>query len=134
MASGNLEFVRSLYADWERGDYSSAEWAAPDIEYVVADGPTPGRWTGLGGMADGTREFLSAWENYRAEVEEYRELDDERVLIFLTYRGRGKLSGVELEQVGGKGAHVVHIRNGKVTRLVRYLIRDHALTDLGLSA
>jgi ketosteroid isomerase-like protein len=129
----NLDLVRSIYADWERGDYSSAEWADPKIEYVIADGPTPGSWTGLGGMAEGTREFLSAWEDYRAEVEDYRELDDERVLVLLRYRGRGKLSRVELEQVGGEGgAHLVHIHEGKVTRLVRYFNRDQAFADLGL--
>jgi hypothetical protein len=51
--------------------------------------PAPGSWTGLGGMAEGTREFLSAWEDYRAKVEEYRELDDERVLVLVRASGRG---------------------------------------------
>jgi ketosteroid isomerase-like protein len=51
MASANLELVRWIYTAWERGDYRSADWADPDIEYVQLDGPAPGSWIGLGGLA-----------------------------------------------------------------------------------
>jgi len=40
--SPNVELVRSIIEAWERGDYSSAEWAHPEIEYVFADGPLDG--------------------------------------------------------------------------------------------
>src|SRR2546427_10299683 len=101
--SENLDLVRSIYADWERGDFESAAWAHPDIDYVLADGPAPGTWTGLVGMAAGFREFLNAWEKYGVAVDEYRELDGERTLVFVRQSGRGKTSGLELAQVGGNG-------------------------------
>jgi hypothetical protein len=44
MSQENVDLVRSIYTPQEHGDYSSAEWADAEIEYVIADGPTPGRW------------------------------------------------------------------------------------------
>jgi ketosteroid isomerase-like protein len=65
VASANLDLVRSIFAAWERGDVSSAEWAHPEIEFVTADGPSPGSSTGLAGMAAAMREFLGAWQGWR---------------------------------------------------------------------
>jgi ketosteroid isomerase-like protein len=133
MASTNVELVRSIWAPWQIGDFSSAPWAHPDIEYVWTDGPSPGRWTGLAGMADGWREILSAWEGLHPAAEEYRELDKERVAVFFQFRGRGKASGIDLEELHPRGVSVYYIRDGKVTRIVSYFDRDRALADLGLA-
>ena len=133
MASANVELVRSIYSRWERGDVSSAEWADPEIEVVFADGPAPGSWRGLAGMAEGWRDFLSVWEGFRVEAEEYLELDDERVLALHRHSGRGKTSGVELERMVAKGANLFHVHDSKVTRFVTYLDRERALADLGLA-
>ena len=120
MSQENVEIVRSIYEPWGRGDFSSVEWAHPEIEFVIADGPASGSWTGLAGMAEAWRTFLSAWEEYRTEVDEYRELDGERVLVLLHIVGRGKTSGVELGQMRTKAANLFHIRGGKVDE-ARYL-------------
>jgi ketosteroid isomerase-like protein len=130
--SKNLDLVRSIFAAWQRGDFSSADWAHSEIEYVWADGPAPGRWTGITGMADAARGIFDAWEDYRVEAVEYRELDDDRVLVFTRMTGRGKASGLELEQMRPTGATVFDLRDGKVTRHVYYWNRDRALADLDL--
>ena len=131
--SENLDLVRSIYADWERGDFSSARWADSEIEYVRPDGPEPGSWTGLVGMAEAMRGLLSAWEDCCVEAVEYRELDSERVLVFSHYSGRGKSSGLDIGHMRAQATDVFHIRYGKVTRLVTYADRDRALADLGLA-
>ena len=131
--SANLDLVRSIYADWERGDFHSVAWAHPQIEYVIVGGPVSGAWAGLDGMAVGWRGWLDAWTDYRTEVDEYRQLDDVRVLVLTHDSGRGKPSGLDLGEMGPKAAVLFHVREGKVTRLVIYFNRDRALADLGLA-
>ena len=130
--SENLDLVRSIYAEWERGDFSAAGWADANIELVSADGPDPGNWRGLGGLAEGARHLFRAWEGIRSETEEYRELDGERVLVLDRRVGRGKTSGLELGRVRTGGATLWQLLDGRVVKLVIYLDRDHALADLGL--
>ena len=130
--SENLELVRSIVADWERGDFTSAEWADDKIEFVLPDGPDPGSWTGTAAMGEAWGRRISTAESFRIEAEEFRELDDERVLVLTPVSGRSKTTGLDLEQMSRKGATLFHIRNGKVTRLVPYFDRDRAFADLGL--
>jgi ketosteroid isomerase-like protein len=118
---------------WGSGDYSaSAEWAHPDIEFVIVDGPTPGRWTGFAGMAEGWRGFLSVWEDLRGVPEESRELDDERLLLLHSFAGRGKGSGLDVGRTPIRAASVLHVRDGKVSRFHIYFDRERALAELGL--
>jgi ketosteroid isomerase-like protein len=133
MSSANLDLVPSIFADWERGEFGSVEWADPEIEFVIADGPAPGRWNGLAGMVEGWRDFLSAWEGWRGEAEGYRDLDGDRVLVLILGSGRGRTSGLGAEQMRAKGVNLFSIRDGKVVRLVVYFNRDYALTALGLA-
>ncbi|MEA2333904.1 MAG: hypothetical protein QOG40_394 [Solirubrobacteraceae bacterium] len=95
--------------------------------------PSPAaRWVWGRGSA-GSRDYLSAFEEYRQEAKEYRELDAERVLVLIDRSGRGKVSGLELGQMMTQGAHVFHVRDGKVTRFIAYWDRQRALAELGLA-
>src|SRR6478672_2759095 len=131
--SENLDLVRSIHAAWERGDFGSTGWAHPEIEFVLSGGIADGAWSWLAGMAEGWGTYLSAWEDLRSDVDEYRELDEERVLVMTRLIGRGRTSGLELGEMRAKGATLLHINGGKVTKLVVYANADRALADLGLS-
>src|ERR1700732_1183671 len=109
MASASLDLVRSIYAAWERGDFSSVAWADPEIEHVFTDGPSPGSWTGLAEMEVAARDWVSAWEDWHVEAEGYHELDDERVLVFVRYGGRGKMSRFELGELRSRAASLWHV-------------------------
>jgi len=91
--SENLDLVRSICAAWERGDYSSFEWAHPEGEFVIEDIPGSGCSKGVAAGLAAWREFLEAWEGHEIEVDEYRELDAGRVLMLGAFRARGKANG-----------------------------------------
>ena len=130
--SENLDLVCAIFADWERGEYRSIAWAHPEIENEIVGGPSPGRWKGLAGMAEGWRDFLTAWDDVRFGADEYRELDGERVLVVTHATGRGRTSGLDVGKLRTRGANLFHIRDGMVTRHVAYLQRDLAFANLGL--
>jgi ketosteroid isomerase-like protein len=134
LARANLDVVRGIYEPWGRGDFRAVEWADPEIEFVLADvGPESGCWKGVSAMAAAWRRYLGAWDCYRTEVDEYRELDDERVLVLLRLSGRGRTSGVQLAKIRTEAANLFHLQGGRVTRLVLYADRERGLADLGLS-
>jgi ketosteroid isomerase-like protein len=129
MSCANLDLVRSIYAAHERGDFSGTDWAHPDIGWIVADGPQPSSRTGVVAMREGFRDFLSTWTGYLSKPSEYREIDNERVLVLAYTSARGKTSGV---QIANLQANLFHIRDGQVMRIVNYWDADRALADLGL--
>jgi ketosteroid isomerase-like protein len=128
--SENLDLVRSIYASWGRGDFSRATWADRDISFEFADGPEPGRWTGLEAMSKAYGDWLRGWRDFSAKPERYMEADDRRILVFVLNSGRGRASGVGLEQ--RSVANLFELSDGKVTRFVIYWDRARALADLGI--
>jgi ketosteroid isomerase-like protein len=130
--SENLDLVRSIYVDWERGDFDRADWADTEIEIVTVDGPEPGSWKGHTAMAEAWRGFLIAWRDFRVQAQEYRQVDNERVLVLYRVRAEGKTSGFEVGETDTDGANLFRLRGGKVVSLDIYWDRDRALADLGL--
>ena len=74
-------------------------------------------------------EWLSPWEDWRCDVEEFIEHGD-CVVAIARYRGRGKGSGAEVDT---RGAHVWMLRDGRVVRLEVFADPVKALESVGLT-
>jgi ketosteroid isomerase-like protein len=82
---------------------------------------------GLEGLAEGWREWLSAWSSYEAEFEDAVDAGD-YVVTFVRLRGETRHDHVVLEQ---PAAAVFKVENGKVVRLTFHLDRRQALEEAG---
>jgi ketosteroid isomerase-like protein len=131
MGEGDIELLRELYEEWERGDFSR-DFFAPDVVSHAH---------GIVGMVSGQHgreemlatqlDWLRHWERpFRIEAEEFLDGGD-LVVVLIRWRGRGKGSGVEVE---AEGAHVWELRDGKAVRYDIYRDREQALEAAGLSA
>ena len=133
MPSASLDLVRSICANWERGEFRSTAWMHPDIEIVWSRWISPVTTKGVGEAVELFRdEVLSTLEAATFETEEIRDVDSERVLVLGHYTGHGKLSGIDVRTLGREAA-LFHVHRGHVTKLVRYANRRDAFADLGLT-
>ena len=124
--SENLELVKRIHADWERGDYSESSWAAEDIEYQTPSLP-PSRVRGRAAMSASWGDWLRGWREFFVRAEEFREHGD-KVLVLMHFEGEGRASGLPVRQ---QLANVFTIRGGEVVRLATY--EDPALASAEFS-
>jgi hypothetical protein len=59
MSEENVEIAKGIYAAWEQGDFSSTDWADPEIEYRIV-GPDARVYHGIEDVGRAWGEFLRA--------------------------------------------------------------------------
>ena len=129
MTPGNADLLRPIYEEWGRGNWRpNFELYDPHMEWGWSD-----EFPGLAGVFEDhedpnprLRAWLSGWEDWRAEAEEFLEFGD-HVVVLAIYWGRGRGSGVEISQ---QGAHVFELRDGKVVRLEIFASRQKAIDSV----
>jgi ketosteroid isomerase-like protein len=130
MAATNEERVFAAYWALERGDMDAAQrLLAPDVELRDrAESPDPKVYRGREGFAASVSESLESFEELHFLPEQAFEHGD-HVVVVLTMSGRGRASGVPVEE---RIAHLWAVRDGIATRLQAYTDPADALEAAGL--
>jgi ketosteroid isomerase-like protein len=131
MSQQNVEVVRGALEAFNRGDMAAA--LAPvdpavEIYPPVEDPDMDDVYRGHDGALRNLEQWLEPWAEFRFEAEEFIDAGD-RVVVTYSQRGRGKGSGVEIEN---RLTAVVSLRSGKIVRGQVYLDQAEALKAAGL--
>jgi ketosteroid isomerase-like protein len=133
MSEEPVEIVRQALDAFNRSDRASVEpLLHPDVEWRTVLGPVLGVETGSGRDAVlrfGFEEIPDAIEDFRVEVEELRDLGEGRVLLVARYLGRGKSSGIELEE---RISSIHRLRDRMIVSVRDYPSSQEALEAAGL--
>ena len=133
MPRDKVDVARQVIDAYNRRDVDGlfAELATPDFEWYPAliralDG---GGVRGREGVERFTVDTEENWEELQIIAEEFRDLGD-RVLVLGRMNGRGKSSGVPVDQ---PFANILDFRGDRIWRSRVYLDRAEGLRAAGLS-
>ena len=124
----NVEIAKRAIAAWQTGGVEAIlEFLDEDVEYRPLDeSPVHGR--------EGVRQYyarwLEPWEEYSVAASDYQG-DDDKVVIAITVRGRGRESGIEVSMDFWSA---FWLRDGKTTRWDEFMTKAEALEASGPGA
>lgn len=130
MSEQNVELVLRGVAAMNRADPEAFNALCdPQFEMrLIGAVGEPVRYVGADGVRQFFRDMSESWATWGFEVAHARDLD-QRVLITGKQRGRGRVSGVEVDS---PRACVVAVRGGAVTELRYFTDPADALKAVGL--
>jgi ketosteroid isomerase-like protein len=131
MSRENVDVVRDLMTAFSNRDAERiSELMDPEAEFHSALVEKKIYRGGLAGVAQYLADLDAAWEEWRTENDRFRDAGDDRVLHLYRIIGRGKGSGVPVEQ---NIAILWQLRNHRLIEGRVYLDQREALEAAGLS-
>jgi len=127
MSQENVEAARRCIEAYRSGDYEGAlEYLAPDVVWEIGQ-ELPAR--GPDEVREVWRRWDAEWEELETEADEIVDAGD-RLVVAVRYRGRGRVSGVEVDDL----IFEVHtLRDGRCIRKIEFPTRAEALEAVGMS-
>jgi ketosteroid isomerase-like protein len=133
MSEENVKVLRRAVAAFnERGIGGAVtdELFADDVEFhEPPEQPAPRSARGREEIRQLFGEFDAAWAEHKSEPEEFRILDDDRVLVLSVERFKGR-DGMAID---APGAAIFTVRGGKIVEWQAFWDRARALEAAGLS-
>ena len=134
MSQEDVDVVRGIYAEWQRGHFQAAlPVFDPEItfETFMPDAAENVIVHGLDQIESFMREWFGQWRGYRVIGDEFRAVGRDRVFVAGRQAGTGRHSGAEVES---PAFTVWTFRDGKVVKLLAHYDRALALEAVGLRA
>jgi len=132
MSRENVEALRRLFSLVGDGDNAEAlyELLHPDVEMIVPEVDLEGgTYVGHDGVRSYFRRWAGTWEAWHFHPEQIVDAGEDRVVVGLYQRSRGKRSGVEVENRQGQ---LWTFRDGLVVRWESFGTFQEALEAVGL--
>lgn len=117
-----IDVVRRIFSSHEDHDtLAFRDWVDPDVHWLTAEGHPlgrPGGWSGIEAVVEQVVNPVNDdFENYRTDVHEMVELEDERVLVRGRYRARYRKTGRDLD---ADMCSIYTVAKGKVIKFEQY--------------
>ena len=131
MSQEKIEALRRIYSERSRGDFTGGrELVAEEavISWEIPEGRTVS--SGREETRQNFRSFLSQWESFVTEADEFIELDERSILVVGRMRGRGHQSGADVE---ARTFEIWTFKDGKVIGQHQSFDRERALEAAGVS-
>ncbi len=130
MSTENVQIIRRLVEAFNDRDIDSVvQDMQPDVELHPLRAQLEGKaYRGHDGVREMLADFDQDWESIQVDAEEFRDADDE-VVVLGRLRARGRASGIDLDVPMG---FVWTLRDGKVVRIRSFSEQADALRAAGL--
>ena len=130
MSQENVDLARRSFEAIQRGDFALAQsLLAPDAVIVQPpEVPDAKSYEGPDAIRQGWEDWPRQWEDFRIELVEVIDVDDDTLVSVTRQQGRGRDSGIEMSF---EVYFVTRGRDGLIAIMEMFFSRDQALKAVG---